>query len=133
MTKHYLTPPTLFDSRQYGFSQVIAVQGGTTVYIAGQVAWDETGAIVGPGDLREQVWKAFENVAEAAAAAGGTLADVVSMRIYVVADRMAESRVVREALLHFFPENLPTTTWIAVAALANEDFLVEVEPIAVVD
>jgi 2-iminobutanoate/2-iminopropanoate deaminase len=60
-------------------------------------------------------------------------AGVVSMRIYVVAGRMAEGRAIREALLRFFPGNPPTTTWIAVAARANEDFLVEVEPIAVVD
>jgi 2-iminobutanoate/2-iminopropanoate deaminase len=133
MTKHHLSPPTLFDSRQYGFSQVITTRGGTTVYIAGQVAWDETGAIVGAGDLRQQTWKAFENVAAAVAAAGGTLADVVSLRIYVVAAAMAERRVIREALLHFFPDNPPTSTWIAVPALANEGFLVEVEPIAVLD
>jgi 2-iminobutanoate/2-iminopropanoate deaminase len=133
MTKTHLSPPTLFDSRQYGFSQVIAVRGGTTVYIAGQVAWDETGAIVGAGDLRQQAWKAFENVAAAVAAAGGTLADVVSLRIYVVAGWMSQGAVIREALLHFFPDNPPTSTWIAVPALASEAFLVEVEPIAVLD
>ncbi len=131
--KRHLNPDQLFNSLQYGFSQVVAAQGRTTVYISGQVAWDETGAIVGRGDLAAQTRKALENVAAAVAAAGGTLADVVSMRIYVVAGYMNDSRAIREALLDFFPANPPTTTWIAVPALANEEFLVEIEPIAVLD
>jgi enamine deaminase RidA (YjgF/YER057c/UK114 family) len=131
--KRCINPNTLFDSRQYGFSQIVAAQGGTTVYISGQVAWDAGGAIVGPGDLAIQTRKALENVGAAVAAAGGALADVVSMRIYVVARYMAESRAIREALLDFFPTNPPATTWIAVPALANEEFLIEIEPIAVLD
>jgi enamine deaminase RidA (YjgF/YER057c/UK114 family) len=55
------------------------------------------------------------------------------MRIYVVAGYMRDSRAIREALLDFFPTNPPATTWIAVPALANEEFLVEIEPIAVLD
>ncbi|NLF66967.1 MAG: RidA family protein [Chloroflexi bacterium] len=131
--KRHLNPDRLFNSLQYGFSQVVAAQGRTTVYISGQVAWDEKGAIVGRGDLAVQTRKALENVATAVAAAGGTLADVVSMRIYVVAGYMRDSRAIREALLDFFPTNPPATTWIAVPALANEEFLVEIEPIAVLD
>lgn len=131
--KRHLNPDQLFNSLQYGFSQLIAARGGTTVYISGQVAWDEKGAIVGRGDLAVQTRKALENVATAVAAAGGTLADVVSMRIYVVAGYMRDSRAIREALLDFFPTNPPATTWIAVPALANEEFLVEIEPIAVLD
>lgn len=131
--KRHLNPDQLFNSLQYGFSQLIAARGGTTVYISGQVAWDEKGAIVGRGDLAVQTRKALENVATAVAAAGGTLADVVSMRIYVVVGYMRDSRAIREALLDFFPTNPPATTWIAVSALANEEFLVEIEPIAVLD
>ena len=131
--KRHLNPDQLFNSLQYGFSQLIAARGGTTVYISGQVAWDEKGAIVGRGDLAVQTRKALENVATAVAAAGGTLADVVSMRIYVVVGYMRDSRAIREALLDFFPTNPPATTWIAVPALANEEFLVEIEPIAVLD
>jgi len=131
--KRHLNPDRLFNSLQYGFSQVVAAQGRTTVYISGQVAWDEKGAIVGRGDLAVQTRKALENVATAVAAAGGTLADVVSMRIYVVAGYMRDSRAIREALLDFFPTNPPATTWVAVPALANEEFLVEIEPIAVLD
>jgi enamine deaminase RidA (YjgF/YER057c/UK114 family) len=60
-------------------------------------------------------------------------AGVVSMRSCLVADYTDKGSAVREALLHSFAGNPPTTTWIAVPAFANEDFLVEVEPIAVLD
>lgn len=131
MSKKHLNPPQLFDSRQYGFSQIVVSPPGTLVFISGQVAWDEDGRIVGPGDLRIQTRKALANVAAAVQIAGGTLADVVSLRIYIVADVLDDSGAIREALLAFFPDNPPTTTWIAVPALANEDFLIEIEPIAV--
>lgn len=133
MPKQHLNPPQLFDSRQYGFSQIVTSPPGTLVFISGQVAWDEQGQIVGPGDLAVQTRKALENVATAVELAGGTLADVVSMRIYIVAGALANSGAIREALLAFFPEDPPTTTWIAVPALANEEFLIEIEPTAVLE
>jgi enamine deaminase RidA (YjgF/YER057c/UK114 family) len=134
MTKEYVNPPELFPSRQYGFSQVVKATAGTMVFVSGQVAWNERQEIVGPGDLGAQTRQAFQNVRIAIQAAGGTLADVVSMRIYIVARVMADSGAVREALLDFFPEDrMPTTTWIGVESLANEVFLIEIEPVAIVD
>jgi enamine deaminase RidA (YjgF/YER057c/UK114 family) len=56
MPKEYINPPQLFPSLQYGFSQIVSAIGGKTVYISGQVAWDEQQMIVGPGDLRTQTW-----------------------------------------------------------------------------
>jgi len=132
MSKKHLNPRQLFDSRQYGFSQIVTAPPGTLVFISGQVAWDESGQIVGPGDLGIQTRKALENVATAMESAGGTLADVVSMRIYIIAGVLDDSSAIREALLSFFPDDPPATTWIAVPALANEDFLIEIEPIAVI-
>ena len=119
MPKQHLDPSELFPSRQYGFSQVVTARGGTTVYVSGQVGWDER--------------QALRNVETALHAAGGRLSDVVSMRIYVVPGRMEESRAIREALLEFFPDEPPTTTWIGVHSLADKDFLVEIEPIAVIE
>ncbi len=133
MQKETLNPPELFPSRQYGFSQIVATQGGKTIYFSGQVAWNEKQEIVGPGDLRQQVWQSLKNVDTAVQAAGGTLADIVSMRIYIVADKLSESQAISEGLRTFFPgTNPPTSTWIGVQALANESFLIEIEPIAVI-
>lgn len=134
MAKEYINPPELFPSLQYGFSQIVSSSAGKLVFLSGQVAWDEQQRIVGPDDLRLQTRQALRNVETAVAAAGGQLRDVVSMRIYILEDKLAESRAITEALKAFFPqEQAPATTWIGVRALANEEFLIEIEAIAVIE
>lgn len=134
MTKEYINPPELFPSLQYGFSQIVSSPAGRLVFLSGQVAWDEQQRMVGPDDLRAQTWQALRNVETAVAAAGGELNDVVSMRIYILEEKLAESAVISEALKAFFrPEQAPATTWIGVRALANEEFLIEIEAMAVVE
>ena len=132
--KEYINPPGLFPSLQYGFSQIVAARDGKTVYLSGQVAWDDKEQLVGPGDLRAQTRQTLENIRTAMQAAGGKLTDVVSMRIYIVEDVLHESRHVGEALREYFPaDSAPATTWIGVRALANEEFLIEIEAIGVIE
>ena len=130
MAHHSLHPPELFDARRSGFAQVVVAQGQRTVYLSGQVAWGPERTIV--GDFPAQVDEAFKNVERAMQAAGGSLADVVSLRIYIVQVHMAANAAVRDALLKYFPgDHPPASTWIGVAGLAHPDFLVEIEAIAV--
>lgn len=125
-------PPELFDSQRYGFSQVIVAEGRRTVYCSGQVSWDATEEIGAPGDLAEQTRRALLNVERAVSAAGGTLDHVVSLRIYIVGDHIRNTTAVRQALLDTFGhEGQPAATWIGVYALANPDFIIEIEAIAV--
>ena len=134
MPKEYFNPKDLFPSLQYGFSQVVTSSGGKLVFISGQVGWDERQQIVGPGDLRLQTWQAFRNLETAIQAAGGTLMDITSLRIYIVEGRMDESSHVREALQAFFPvDRAPATTWIGVRRLANNEFLIEIEATGVIE
>lgn len=133
MSKHVINPPELFDSVQFGFSQiVVSPAGGRLVHMSGQVAWDEQRAIVGSGDLRAQVVQSLRNVETGLRLAGATLADVVALRIYIKYSHMGESGAVREGLQQFFGAEPPCATWIGVPGLANEEFLVEIEPVAVV-
>ena len=134
MSKAYLNPPSLFPSQQYGFSQLVATRGGTTLYLSGQVAWDAEQQIGDPGDLGAQTRRSLANVETAVQAAGGTRDDIVSLRIYIVGQHIHSSLPVREALVEFFhPERRPASTWIGVPALANPDFLIEIEAIAVIE
>ncbi|MDX1615220.1 MAG: RidA family protein [Candidatus Promineifilaceae bacterium] len=134
MSKEYLNPAALFPSQQYGFSQLVTSPAGKLVFLSGQVGWDAEQTMVGKGDLRAQTWQALRNVEAAMQAAGGGLNDVVSLRIYIVAERLAESQHIQAALQTFFPaERAPAATWIGVPALANEAFLVEIEATAVID
>lgn len=134
MPKLHLNPDTLFPSIAIGFSQGVATQGGKTVYLSGQTAWDTNKQIVGGTDLGEQTRQALRNVRLGVETAGGSLADVVSLRIYIVNPKPGDMGLVGEALREFFPaDKPPASTWIGVSSLAVEDFLIEIEAIAVID
>ena len=134
MPKEYINPKSLFPSSPHGFSQVVVASGRKIVFISGQTAWDSGKKIVGGHSLVEQARQALRNVEAAIEAAGGTLKDVVSLRIYVVNYQAESAGAVGSALREFFsPENLPASTWIGVSALAVPEFLIEIEVIAVLD
>src|SRR5436190_7510503 len=66
------------------YSHVVTVNGpGKTIYIAGQLARDIDGNIVGPGDMRAQLEQTFKNLSACLEAAGATWADVVKTNTYV--------------------------------------------------
>lgn len=74
------------------------------------------------------------NVQIAIEAAGGTLADIVSLRIYVVDYRREQADAIAGALREFFPrEKCPVSTWIGVSSLAVPDFMIEIEATAVLE
>jgi 2-iminobutanoate/2-iminopropanoate deaminase len=134
MPKEYINPKELFPSLQYGFSQIVTSSGGKMVFLSGQVGWNERQQMIGPDDLRAQTWQTIRNIETAIKIAGGTLADIVSMRIYILEEKLEESYRIREALKEFFPQDrAPTTTWIGVRALANKEFLIEIEATGVIE
>ena len=134
MPKEYINPNSLFPSLPYGFSQIVVATGKRMVFISGQTAWDAQKNIVGGDSVLQQARQALRNLQAAVEATGGTLRDVVGLRIYIV-DYQAESgTAVGTALSEFFsPENPPASTWIGVSALAVPEFLIEIEATAVLD
>ena len=134
MPKEYINPNSLFPSLPHGFSQVVIASGRKMVFVSGQTAWDIQKNIVGGDSVLEQARQAFRNLEKAMEAAGGTLKDLVALRIYIV-DYQAESgTAVGTALREFFsPESPPASTWIGVSALADPEFLIEIEATAVLD
>jgi 2-iminobutanoate/2-iminopropanoate deaminase len=134
MAKEYLNPDSLFPSLESGFSQIVVASGSRTIYLSGQTAWDAERQIVGGSDLGLQTRQALRNLQTAVEAGGGTLADVVALRIYIVNYRREQAEAISGALREFFPaERRPASTWIGVPALAVEDFLIEIEATAVLD
>jgi enamine deaminase RidA (YjgF/YER057c/UK114 family) len=134
VTKEAINPPSVFRSLDHGFSQAVAASGRRTLYVSGQTAWDSRKQLIGGPDLEAQARQAFTNLRAVVEAAGGTLADVVSLRIYVVDYRPEKAAAVGRALRHFFSgEVRPASTWVGVAALADPGFLIEIEATAVFD
>jgi enamine deaminase RidA (YjgF/YER057c/UK114 family) len=117
-----------------GFSQVVIASGTRTIYTAGQVSVDEGGTTIGPGDLTAQATQAMRNVGLALAAAGASYADIVKITTYVVNYRPEHRAVIAKARAPFFANRTPpASTLVGVSALALQDWLVEIEAIAVVD
>ena len=131
MATQVFNPPALFPSLPYGFSQVVAAAGSRLVFVSGQTAWDEHQQIVGGGDLGAQTRQALRNVRAGLEAAGGTLADVTSLRIYFVSSVANGVGAIGTALKESFPVNPPASTWLGVSCLARPEFLIEIEATAV--
>lgn len=133
MKKTCINPESLFDSRQYGFSQIVVSSPGKLVFISGQVAWDEHLNIVGENDLAIQTQKSLDNLKIAITAAGGTLADIVMLRIYKVDYKKEDGSIINQILKNNFgTTNPPASTWVSVKGLANEGFIIEIEAQAVI-
>jgi enamine deaminase RidA (YjgF/YER057c/UK114 family) len=102
--------------------------------VSGQTAWDANRRLVGGSDLGAQARQAFENLRLVLEAGGAALSDVVSLRFYVVDYEPEHAQAVGGAFREFFPvSSAPAATWVGVSALADPDFLIEIEAIAVVD
>lgn len=115
-----------------GYSHIVEVRGGRTLYIAGQLALDQEGNLVGQGDFRAQVQQVFENLKARLAEVGATFTDVVKLNYYLTdASDLLALRDVRNSFIN--TENPPASTLVVVKQLVREEYLIEVEAIAVVN
>ena len=133
MPKEFVNPDSLFPSVPHGFSQVVVASGKKMVFISGQTAWDAQKKIVGGDNLLEQAKQALRNLGAAMEAAGGSLKDIVALRIYIVNYQPENANAVGSALRESFSQNPPASTWIGVSSLAVPEFLIEIEATAVLD
>lgn len=128
MPSQRINPPTVHAPVGRGYSHAVRV--GNTVYIAGQVALDAQGNLVGKGDIRAQTEQVFRNMQAVLAACGGTLQDLVKINVYLV--RAEDIPAFREVRSQYLAQEPPASTLAVITQLASPDFLVEVEGIAVV-
>ncbi|MBV9375613.1 MAG: RidA family protein [Alphaproteobacteria bacterium] len=119
----------VFDPPTY--SQAVKVTGGETIlYLAGQVAYDHNGNAEHAGDFKSQARAALQAVKAQVEAGGGTMANIVKVNTYLTDIRhRAEYAAIRE---EFFGRKMPASTLVAVSALAQPEFLIEIEAIAVI-
>jgi enamine deaminase RidA (YjgF/YER057c/UK114 family) len=126
----FINPPSLPPSR--GYSQLVEVPPGQRVlFVAGQVALDSTGTLVGSGDFRAQARQVFENLRRALEAQGATFADVVKLNFYVL--DVANIPALREVRDQYVNRSAPpASTLVEVRRLFRDDVLLEVEAVAAV-
>jgi 2-iminobutanoate/2-iminopropanoate deaminase len=118
------------------YSLGVVASGSRLLFVAGQVAWDVDGRIVGKGQFGEQYRQVMRSIAAIVEDAGGTMSDVCKIVNYVTVPMTKESSEYAElieARREFFPDRLPVSTLVEVVSLMDPDALVEVDAIAVLD
>ena len=130
MTVQLIRAADLFGGVPYAYASVAAVPSDEFVFAAGACPLDSEGAVVAPGDVREQARQAVANLTTALAAAGAGLTDVLKTTIYVAsadrADLVAAWNVIRAE----FGEHDAPSTLLGVTVLGYPDQLVEIEAVA---
>ncbi len=119
-----------------GYSHVAEVTSGKLIYIAGQVAMDAEGNLVGKDDFAAQMRQVFENLQQALGAAGATFRNVIKLNYYCadsvdLAAQLPMVREIRDQLVN--TEAPPASTFVVVRRLVRPEWLIEVEAVAVVD
>lgn len=126
------SPPQL--PKPVGYSHMAEITGGKMIYIAGQVALDASGNIVGKNDYGAQLQQVFFNLKTALESAGASFKNVVKLNYYIVdsVDR-SEFFAYREVRDRFVDTaNPPVATVVVVRGLFLPEFLIEIEAVAVV-
>ena len=117
-----------------GFSYAMEVKSGRIVFVAGQVAVNSDGTIVGRGDLVAQFRQTCANLQAVARAAGGDMTDFVKLTIYVldVADYKKHLKAIGDVYREYFGKHFPAMTLVGVRDLfdAAEGALIEIEGMA---
>ena len=117
---------------QPAYTHVVTVSGtGKMIFVAGQLARDANGNLVGKGDMRAQIQQVGENIKTGLEAAGATLADIVKTNTFVT--NYEEYSKHGDMRARYFGPATPTSTTVQISRLADPDAMVEIEAIAVID
>jgi enamine deaminase RidA (YjgF/YER057c/UK114 family) len=125
----YLNPDGLF--RNPAFSQVVITRGtGKTIYIGGQDAVNAQREIVGKGDIGQQTEQVMKNLQTALSASGATFNNLVKLSIYIVQGQDLYKGFQASQKYLAGMTTPPVISGFFVAALANPDFLIEIDAVA---
>ena len=111
------------------YSQCFRCEAGPLLFLSGQVSIDPAGKVVGHGDLALQTRTVFGNIKDLLAAGGSTMEDVIKLTYFVV--DMKNWSDVQKVRAEFFPRHHPASTTVEVSGLHKEEYLIEIEAIAV--
>jgi enamine deaminase RidA (YjgF/YER057c/UK114 family) len=115
------------------FTHVIVAKGSRLVFIAGQVADDENGALVGGADMAAQARQVFANLGVALASAGARPEQVAKLTIFVADYRREHLAMIEAGRASLFGDHKPADTLVGVAALSRPGYMLEVDAIAVME
>ena len=126
MAREIVHPTSVHSTAGVGYSHV--AKAGDTVFIAGQIALDPNGSLVGKGDIEAQTHQVYANLQAILEELGGSLDDIVKLTTYLT-DR-SHLDAFRRVRNRFFTDAFPPNTLLFVSGLAHPDYLVEIEAVA---
>jgi enamine deaminase RidA (YjgF/YER057c/UK114 family) len=131
-SREFINPKAL--SAPPGYSHVAKVNKGTMIYLAGQVPCDASGKLVGAGNVEAQAEQVYRNIKVAIEAAGGSMADIVKLTTYILAEvdpaNITKLRAVRDR--HVNVAHPPASTLLYISRLAQPGWLIEIEAVAAI-
>ena len=105
-------------------------QASRLVFISGMTARNAEGGVTGIGDITAQTHQVCQNVKAAVEAAGGTLADIARVDVFV--RNMEDFAAIHDVRRQYFTEHAPASTMVEVSKFVNKDYLIEMNAIAVI-
>lgn len=129
MAHDILQIKSVHETKDRGYSH--AARAGRTLYIAGQVARDVQGNLVGKGDFEAQTRQVYANLKNILREAGGDFKNLV--KTTTILTRSGDVETYRKVRQEVFGDVTPPNTLMIINSLASPDFLIEVEGIAVLD
>lgn len=124
-----ILPNGVFDTRTKHYSSQ-AVKAGNTIYVSGQVAWDEKGKVVGLGDMGVQTHQCLKNMKQTLEAGGAKMSDVVKLIVWVRDIREFSAPEIGKLWKSYFGKRYPTLAVVQISNLWRPDFMVAIEGIA---
>ena len=117
--------------KKRAYSPAVITQGGRIVWLAGQTVLEDASGKSLAGDFDAQVREVFARLGKTLEEAGGELADMVTMTVFITDGRYGDrfTQLRRE----IFGDDFPASALITVTGLARPGMLVEVQGVAVVD
>ena len=112
------------------FSPLVATSGGRMLWVAGHGATHDANGKPLDGDFDAQVRQTFANLAATIARAGGTLADIVTMTVFIIDARYGDRFI--ELRKSYFQGNYPASALITVAGFAKPSMMIEIQCIAAI-
>jgi len=114
------------------YSQAVVTTGGKLAFISGQVPEDASGNLVGKGDIEAQTRQVLTNLKTMVGEAGGTVADIVKITVFMVEITPSSYETVAKLRREFFGDGYPASTMVEVNSLVSPEWLIEIEAWAVI-
>ena len=114
--------------KEYGYSQAVKV--GNTIYLSGQVSHDDSGNIVGPGDMGAQMRQAYRNIEKVLSQYGATIDNIVDEVLFVKDMDAAFAERVKCKQEVFRGNPMVASTIVQIQRLAFPELMIEIKCIA---